>query len=295
MRRLTIAFIGWLVSLPVLAATDLSGVWTSDDGGRYYLRQSGQRLVWFGEERATDPHWSNVFVGRVNGDAVKGSWQDVPKGSAQGRGEMELRIRANGNVLNAVRKTGGFGASRWTRVTVQEAVAPPQAPIKPIKPLLVAPAAEGAPSEDCLGFDPRTARAAQVQGRWKIVDGDHWLFDFGNNGEEVRTAYRVIRHYQLDHSCFVGRPDPSFTYLLRGDRAPQGRLKGEDCVGFDPQRAQVAHIDGHWKIVDGNHWMFDFAGRDDEAKKALAIIRKYGFTQSCFVGRPQPSFSYLRR
>ena len=69
----------------------------------------------------------------------------------------------------------------------------------------------------------------------------------------------------------------------------------EDCVSFDPRKAEVKQINGRWKIVDGSHWLFDFGDKRDEAETALWIIKKYGFTHSCFVGRPDASFFYLRR
>jgi hypothetical protein len=47
--------------------------------------------------------------------------------------------------------------------------------------------------------------------------------------------------------------------------------------------------------VDGSHWMFDFGNNESEARQLLAIIKKYGFKSSCFVGRPDPIFKYLRK
>jgi len=99
----------------------------------------------------------------------------------------------------------------------------------------------------------------------------------------------------MDSSCFVGRPDPSFRYLLVNGNAPQGSMPGEDCVSFNPNTIEVKNIGGRWKIVDGSHWIFDFGDKESEARTALTIIRKYGFTRSCFVGRPNPSFNYLRK
>jgi len=99
----------------------------------------------------------------------------------------------------------------------------------------------------------------------------------------------------MNRSCFVGRPNPSFQYMLVGKKAPAGALPGEDCVSFNPRTATVKQAQGSWKIVDGGHWMFDFGNNEKEARKVLAIIRKYGFTKSCFVGRPGPSFLYLRK
>ena len=45
----------------------------------------------------------------------------------------------------------------------------------------------------------------------------------------------------------------------------------------------------------GNHWIFDFETNETEARHAFAIIKMHGFTKSCFVGRPDPSFQYLRK
>gem|GEM_PF-6280379 len=36
-------------------------------------------------------------------------------------------------------------------------------------------------------------------------------------------------------------------------------------------------------------------GKEAEARKAFAIMRKYCVTRSCYVGRPNPSSRYLRK
>ena len=149
--------------------------------------------------------------------------------------------------------------------------------------------------EDCVSFNPRTTTVRRIKGSWKIVDGSHWMFDFGAKRTEAEQALRIIKHYGMDQSCFVGRPGPSFQYMLVSGGAPKGSFRGEDCVSFNPRRTEVKYIDGRWKIVDGSHWMFDFGSNEAEARQALAIIKKYGFRYSCFVGRPNASFQYLRR
>ncbi len=149
--------------------------------------------------------------------------------------------------------------------------------------------------EDCLSFNPNTTAVKNINGSWKIVDGNHWMFDFGNKKNEAYRALKIIKHYGMNQSCFVGRPDPSFQYMLVSGKAPKGGIPGEDCISFNPNTIQVKKISGRWKIVDGNHWMFDFGNKKAEAEKAFAVIKKYGFTRSCFVGRPDPSFLYLRK
>lgn len=99
-------------------SADLTGQWSCDDGGTYYLRQIGKMVYWYGERDKDDPAWSNVFNGHVNGDKITGSWFDVPKGHAMGRGTLTLTIHTGGNTITAAHKTGGFGGSKWTRLNV---------------------------------------------------------------------------------------------------------------------------------------------------------------------------------
>jgi hypothetical protein len=110
--------------------------------------------------------------------------------------------------------------------------------------------------EDCVSFNPDTAEVKQIGGRWKIVDGDHWLFDFGDKKSEAELALKIIKHYHMNQSCFVGRPQPSFSYLLVSGSSPVGAFSGEDCVSFSPARIEVKNIGGRWKIVDGDSLAF---------------------------------------
>ncbi|MBF2066394.1 MAG: hypothetical protein IGS39_18535 [Calothrix sp. C42_A2020_038] len=150
--------------------------------------------------------------------------------------------------------------------------------------------------EDCIAFNPNNIAVKQVNGSWKIVENEnHWMFDFGNKKDEATRAFQVIKKYGMNKSCFVGRPQPSFTYLLVNDNAPSSSMPGEDCVAFNPATTTLSKINNRWKIVDGSHWMFDFGTNKAEAEQSLDIIKKYNFTRSCFVGRPNPSFTYLRK
>jgi len=288
MNKYSCSIILSLFLWPAVALADLTGTWVGDDGGRYYLRQINSDLYWYGEQKVSAPGWANVFIGRVNGSRIEGRWADVPKGRTANAGRLHLEVRQRGNTLVAVEKTGGFGGSNWTR----EGYRSPRPPVterpRPVpRPVHV--------SEDCISFSPRTAQVTQINGRWKIVDGDHWMFDFGNKQNEARSALRVIRHYGANQSCFIGRPQPSLEYLLVSGGAPAGALRGEDCISFNPSTAQVSKISGRWKIVDGDHWIFDFGSKQNEANSALAVIRKHGFSKTCYVGRPDPSLKYMRR
>lgn len=109
-----------------------------------------------------------------------------------------MRIKDNSNVLEATHKTGGFGGSRWVRV----GYVPGTPGISVVR-------------EDCVGFNPNTVEVKQFGGRWKIIDGSHWMFDFENKEDEARLAFAIIKKYGFTRSCFVGRPGPSFQYLRK--------------------------------------------------------------------------------
>lgn len=204
-------------------------------------------------------------------------------------------VPAGNNAVRATiytRFTDGSNRSNYTATYAFRRQIDLVVPLKPVPGVLTPlPVAQ----EDCLSFNPATTTVREVGGRWTIVDGDHLMFSFGDKKVEALKALRVIKHYRLNQSCFVGRPDPSFKYLLVDGKAPAGSMPGEDSVSFNPNTIEVRNIEGRWKIVDGSHWLFDFAEKENEARTAHAIIRKYGFTRSCFIGRPDPSFVYLRK
>lgn len=154
--------------------------------------------------------------------------------------------------------------------------------------------------EDCVSYNYKTAQVKKIGNDWKIVDGNHWMFSFGNKVGEASRALQIIKAYKMGHSCFVGRPDPSMEYQLtaRSQRAPSGnRLRGEDCIAFNNSNVKVKYFQAQntYKIVDGNMWMLDFGRNRQEAMLALRAIKKHRFNQQCFVGRPQASFKYWKR
>ncbi|MBN1881775.1 MAG: hypothetical protein JW885_06340 [Deltaproteobacteria bacterium] len=162
-------------------------------------------------------------------------------------------------------------------------------------PIPLGPIMSIRPDEDCISFDPSHVSVIEAGGSYKLAEGDMWMVDFGDNAAEADKAFQIIRHYSMDSQCFVGRPDASLMYWTVGGGAPEGAYPGEDCVGFDPDAVEAKYISGRWKVVDGDHWLFDFDQQEDEARLTVEIIRFYGFDKSCFVGRPNASFTYMRK
>jgi hypothetical protein len=103
------------VMVPVVAAAaDLTGAWSCNDGGTYYLRQLGSELWWYGEQSPSNPAWSNIAYGSVAGNRIELKWTDVPKGHIMNNGMLQLEMTPDGKIV-ARNKTGGFGGSVWTR------------------------------------------------------------------------------------------------------------------------------------------------------------------------------------
>jgi hypothetical protein len=93
---------------------NLTGVWNCDDDGKYYIRQFGSRVWWYGEDDPYTPTWSNIMRGDIRSNIIRADWTDVPKGSIMQYGILELRIESNDRIV-AISKTGGFAGSVWTR------------------------------------------------------------------------------------------------------------------------------------------------------------------------------------
>ncbi|MCX6317845.1 MAG: M12 family metallopeptidase [Bacteroidetes bacterium] len=147
--------------------------------------------------------------------------------------------------------------------------------------------------EDCIKIHPGNITIRQSGALWLVIDGNSSLFSAPNRAEAEKIA-RIIRFYQLTQSCYVGRPNPSFKYMLRGAVSPSGAMPGEDCISFNPATLSIRQEGSQYLLTDGASRMFMFPNRA-EAEQAVAMIRKYGFTKTCYVGRPNASLQYMRR
>ena len=75
--------------------------------------------------------------------------------------------------------------------------------------------------EDAIPFNPPNTTVKQINGSWKIVDGDHWMLDFGNDENLARVALETIRKLGFEFMCFVGKPARKMCYFRTGGAAPK--------------------------------------------------------------------------
>jgi hypothetical protein len=163
----------------------------------------------------------------------------------------------------------------------------------PPVPVPAAPAAAAAPAapppqETLQSFDPGRAELDWSQGRWKVVAGDVVLKDFGPRQEEARAALRLVRELRLSQRGTVGTPGPVMEYWLADGRAPQGLVPALHPVSLDADSLRVEQVQGQWCVRDNARVLFTFGTHADEAREALAVIRRHGFTQVGSLGRGTP-------
>ena len=75
----------------------------------YFIRQIGNKIYWVGED--TKGAYANVFSGMIIGGKLTGHWWDIPKGKAQGGGEIIFDIKEGGNSLVKVSSSSPFGST----------------------------------------------------------------------------------------------------------------------------------------------------------------------------------------
>jgi hypothetical protein len=70
------------------------------------------------------------------------------------------------------------------------------------------------PGQDCIVLNPANVAAQYSTARWKVVDGNNWLLDYGPDRAAADQAAAVIHTYSLNRECFVDRSHLAMQYWL---------------------------------------------------------------------------------
>jgi hypothetical protein len=85
--------------------------------------------------------------------------------------------------------------------------------------------------EDRIAFNRANLAVAQFGGRWKVVEGNHWMIDTGSSKAEADRILEIIKHYNLASMCFVGIcGDVRPMMYGRCGRRTERIWPGEDCI-----------------------------------------------------------------
>jgi microsomal dipeptidase-like Zn-dependent dipeptidase len=200
-------------------AIDLTGIYSCDDGGTYFVRQMGDRVFWVGEHPSGA--WVNVLSGRLVDERVEAGisvkrlhadWWVVPKGGAvRESGRLVLGVGSDGRGGVRLDKISGpgFGGNRWVKGAVTTWV------------------------PDKFGTRPSsfTPSDANLTGIWNADDyGVYYVREEGENviwfGEHRFTAGT---DRQLFANVFVGRREGS-TITGEWVDVPKGQARGNGTL-----------------------------------------------------------------
>ncbi len=143
--------------------------------------------------------------------------------------------------------------------------------------------------ENLQTFDPDTLELTWTDNRWRLTVGGAVLKDFGRRESEGRQAERLLRTLRLTQHGTIGSTSPVLEYWLADGRAPQGPVPGYAALTFDAASLHVEESQGQWCLRDERRVLFNFGADGQDAHRALAVLRKYGFSQVIAVGSFAPS------
>ena len=108
-----------------------------------------------------------------------------------------------------------------------------------------------------------------------LADGDYTLQSTTN------SKHVVQEDCYGDNTMWTG-------LRIKGDTVSEIALPWviEDRIGLNPANVAAVQVSSRWKVVDGSHWILDFDQKRTAAERAVQIIKHYGLSFICFVGRP---------
>jgi hypothetical protein len=108
-------------------SSTLTGAWSGNDGGTYYIRHVGNCVWWFATTledltagRTGQIGLSNVATGRIQGTHIEVEYVDLPAGEAPaGGGGLTLEYDVNNDLLTITEQRGDwtkYAATTLTRI-----------------------------------------------------------------------------------------------------------------------------------------------------------------------------------
>jgi hypothetical protein len=179
----------------------------------------------------------------------------------------------------------------------QPALLPQSTVTAPLPPVPVAPA--GPAEEQLVSFDPHTTELRWVNNNWELYASDpqhlrsFMLKDFGRRQIDAAEALRLIRSLRLTQHGTVGSPQPIMEYWLCDGNSPQAQGQGGHLLAIDQASLRAEQIQGQWCVRDASRVLFTFGVQQAEARQAVAILQRHGFTQIGYVGWPVPVMIYF--
>lgn len=148
-------------------------------------------------------------------------------------------------------------------------------------------------SENLITFNPDLLELDWNEGRWQLLAGQTRIRDFGQNVNAAQQMLLLLRQLRVNQYGWVGQDQPILEYWLSNGQSPQGLTSGLRMSSLDPESLRVEKFYGQWCLRDAYRTLFCFERSEEDAQKALAILRKYRFTQLGVVSSSKPPIMLL--
>ncbi len=148
--------------------------------------------------------------------------------------------------------------------------------------------------ENVVTFDPDllqldwTPDTSQQGYSWQLRCGELTIRDFGSNETAARQMLLLIRQLRVNQYGSVGEARPILEYWLSDGQAPSGFASGLRLSPVDQRTLRVENSYGQWCVRDAYRTLLSFERGEEDARRALAILRKYRFTQVGIVCSSNP-------
>jgi hypothetical protein len=144
------------------------------------------------------------------------------------------------------------------------------------------------PTANLVEFDPDLLELQWAEGGWRMRAGKTVLKNFGHNETAGRQMLFLLRQLRVNQYGTVGGGQSVLEYWLRDGRAPQGFALNLRLSPLDQATLRVEKCYGQWCLRDALQMLLSFERGEQDAQRALAILRKYRFTQVGIVGVANP-------
>jgi hypothetical protein len=144
---------------------------------------------------------------------------------------------------------------------------------------------------DRIPFDGRQLDLRRESGEWVLYCGHAPVGRFGFAERDARAALQVLQEFRVTELCRVG--ENGFGFFLANGRAPTGTTIGFGARPIRTDVLNVRQVGGAWAVCEGEHPLFAFGDRHDEADHVLAAIRAFHFDQFAAVGNGHLGHVYL--
>ena len=168
---------------------------------------------------------------------------------------------------------------------------PDRAPVllQPPPPAAPAPAAIAAKTPAPADGTPdflrhRTRLRRLVLPGWKVSAERRHDQGFRRSESDARQARAPDPRIAAEPRGVIGGPAPSLEYWLSDGKPPQGPAQGLRVLPIDGPSLRVEQAQDQWVLRDERRVLFSFGQNQADARQALAVVQKYGFTQVGTVG-----------